>query len=397
MSKRILVVGDAPSEATGLGRIARELSALLHESGWRVAQLGINHDPQSSWPWPTYALTDHANWGFRDLPEALERFEPEVVFTVWDPYRCFGLLHSEEGDPVNVGVLRRYGAELWGYFPVDAVDPWGGFGGPPAEVLRYYKRILAYGGFGAQALLAALQRLTPGEAPRLDGPITWLPHGLSDIWQPLGEEERKTARAMRAKEWGIPEDATLIGCVAANQPRKDFGLLFATWSRLRALEVTFSRKFYFWLHTDRLEHAWSVTQLAGMYRLVDRLRVSLRLDDAQLREWYACCDLTLAPGLGEGFGYPILESQACGVPVLHGDYGGGAEWVPVDHRVPRTAYRLEGLHGLVRPVFDPSAWTEAALRTLDEQPPQLTDVSGLRWKALWQEWRQWFEGKPRRE
>ena len=405
MSKRILIVGDAPSEATGLGRIARDLAGLLHEAGWKFSQLGLNHDERTAWPWPVLPLKDHANWGFHDLPEALERTDPEIVFTIWDPSRCFGLLHSPEGDPINWGILQKYGAKLWGYFPVDAEDPFGGFIGPPAEALRYYDRILAYGKYGQGVISNALKRLSPSY-PELNlpsiPPVEWLPHGLSDIWKPLTEDECKAARAIRTKEWKIPEDAILIGCVASNQIRKDLGLVFAVWAQL-VQEVQLHRRgtpregrrgpYYFWLHTDRLENAWSISQLAMMYNLQDQLRVTLRLTDLELREWYGCCALTLAPGLGEGFGYPIIESQAVGIPVIHGNYGGGAEWTPCLVE-PRT-WRIEGLYGLLRPVFDPKDWIKATGAALASG--SLTDVSALQWKPLWPEWLRWFEGNSGRK
>jgi len=40
-----------------------------------------------------------------------------------------------------------------------------------------------------------------------------------------------------------------------------------------------------------------------------------RLEDEDLRALYSCADLLLFPSLAEGFGWPILEAQACGCPV----------------------------------------------------------------------------------
>jgi glycosyltransferase involved in cell wall biosynthesis len=39
----------------------------------------------------------------------------------------------------------------------------------------------------------------------------------------------------------------------------------------------------------------------------------------ELRALYSCADLMLFPSLQEGFGWPIIEAQACGCPVVTSD------------------------------------------------------------------------------
>jgi glycosyltransferase involved in cell wall biosynthesis len=43
-----------------------------------------------------------------------------------------------------------------------------------------------------------------------------------------------------------------------------------------------------------------------------------------LADWYRACDVLLSPG-NEGFGLPAIEAQACGTPVIAGDWGTGPE------------------------------------------------------------------------
>ena len=50
--------------------------------------------------------------------------------------------------------------------------------------------------------------------------------------------------------------------------------------------------------------------------LSERIHTLTNLSDAQLRTLYSNTDLLLFPSLIEGFGWPILEAQACGCPVL---------------------------------------------------------------------------------
>lgn len=109
--------------------------------------------------------------------------------------------------------------------------------------------------------------------------------------------------------------------------------------------------------------------------------------------------MTIAPGLGEGFGYPIVESLACGTPCVHVDYGGGAELLPLNAwRVPFIAERLESVYALRRPVIGPEDMANAVVRALDwkrndERVCQAYcrgSVEYLSWSNIWPRWRSWF-------
>ena len=61
------------------------------------------------------------------------------------------------------------------------------------------------------------------------------------------------------------------------------------------------------------------TRLAGAARsagVLDRLIVMGRTGDDLLRACYRRAVLTVTPSLAEGFGFPVLESAACGTPAL---------------------------------------------------------------------------------
>ncbi|WP_460443797.1 glycosyltransferase, partial [Amycolatopsis cihanbeyliensis] len=59
------------------------------------------------------------------------------------------------------------------------------------------------------------------------------------------------------------------------------------------------------------------------------------------------------PSLGEGFGLPVLEAMACGVPVVHSDVAALVE--------------VAGAAGITVPRADPAALT-GALRSVLEEP-----------------------------
>lgn len=364
-----LVLSDAPNQPTGLGRIARDLTARLHaesqQLGIRVGQAALRWDG-SPWPWPVYPVEDEAQWGRRDLPGIWSQFtrnEPGILFSIWDPGRCYGT--SE---------LDLYGCRRWGYFAIDAENRHGTISGPAAEAVKRYERVIAYGRWGANVL-----------RPVTRGPVAYLPHGIDlDRWQPQPGAMRK-----------------LVGAVATNQPRKDLGLLFETFALLRDADPSL----HFWLHTDlQVTPAWSVPQLAedfGFNKEDSPLILTLPpVHDDYLRGLYSQCLVTIAPGLGEGFGYPIVESLACGAPVIHGDYAGGAELIPMTSWKPEPrAWRYEGAYCLKRPVFDAQdleGLVQWAVEWATEEPALVQaycrgSVAHLDWKELWPRWRSWFQ------
>jgi glycosyltransferase involved in cell wall biosynthesis len=376
MTRPLLFVGDSPSRKTGLARILRELAICTWNDqaslGLSVAVAGWDEEFIGSVGGPPTFKISHAgdDWGSADVSRVWETLygrQPGILWTVWDPSRCFP--YAQIPLPVS----------RWGYFAIDAHDPHGRIGGPAAAAVRSYDRVLAYTRYGATVLSQTLGRDVPH-----------LPHGLDPIFAPETEHQPTFGPYYEP-------GCTVIGCVAANQPRKDLGLFFATLAELRRR----GRNVYGWLHTDQpIFRAWSVPQLVETFGLTRHVWVTTDLTDVELAAHYTACDMTIAPGLGEGFGYPIVESMACGTPVIHGTYGGGAELVPDPHwRFPQVAERLESVYALIRPVFkvdDVANAAESVLNDLEAAPRQMAAycqgaVGHLKWADLWPRWRQWIQ------
>lgn len=404
----LIVYGDGPRLPSGLGRIARDLILHLQREqdtlGIDIHQLGV--DPPDGWHWQAWPF-----WGFqpdmRDqgrgpLQRILEDFseaytQPPVVFMIMDPSRCYDLTRLEEG--------KGLAAQFWGYFPLDSENIQGRIGGPAAEAVWSCQRVLGYGRYGARVLQATLAHVaqeklgerTPKD--RIQVPrVSYLPHGIDDRWHP-GVGLNEAGEQFAQWKLGLPGDAWVIGAVATNQPRKDLSLLFSSAAMLKRKGL----KVGVWLHTDRLTNAWDVGQLCLDYGFArGEVCVSLAdtiLTDTQLAARYNASDVTLGVGLGEGFGYPLVESVACGTPVVHVEFGGGVELIAHPHwTVPPVAWRVESAYGVKRPVLKPedvaAALAQAGFWKRNQRALCEAYCSGavahLRWEVLWPAWRRWI-------
>jgi glycosyltransferase involved in cell wall biosynthesis len=376
-----VIYSDGPRLPTGLARITRDLASRLWQErealGIDLLQVGYDPLPGPAVEWPLYAmgsLDTEGDWGAAAVDAAWRYYfgdQQGVLFSIWDPSRAYPLLGCK-------GPESR-----WGYFPVDALNVNNTLGGPAGETIQRYDRVLAYGRWGSEVL-----------RPLRGHGVQYLPHGLDlSVWT-YHQHVEALGRAEEILQ--MREGEIVVGCVATNQPRKDLGLYFATLAELRRRGL----KVRGWLHTDALVRAWSVQQLVADFGLAKKVTVTLSLTDEELAVCYACCGATIAPGLGEGMGYPIIESLACGTPPVHVDYAGGAELIPLNAwRVPARAERLEGLYALRRPVVDPVDMANAVMRALDwkrndERVCQAYcrgQVEYLDWRHLWPRWRSWFK------
>ena len=375
-----LLVGDGPQEPTGLGRIARDLGGLLASSDLPInfAQVGGAIPPVwNRWPHlPMGEAERGSDWGATYIEALwLDLFgdEPGVLFVVWDPSRLVGYAK------LNLPVQK------WTYTAIDSSNRNGAIAGPAGWALEQFDRILAYGRWASEVLKP------------LRTPMPYLPHGLmtKTYSTPMNEQEQAWVKTQLGPQYR--EGHLLVGCVATNQPRKDLGLFCQTLAQLRSR----GHKVYGWLHTDVLVKAWSIPQLVDDCGLAKVIAVStVEYSDRQLACMYQACDLTIAPGLGEGFCYPIVESLAAGTPCLHGDYAGGADLIPKrEWRVPIREMRLDGVYALQRPVFRPEDVASAAQRALcwrnqvgrDTMQAYLRgSVCYLDWSQLQPRWMEWF-------
>jgi glycosyltransferase involved in cell wall biosynthesis len=391
----ILILSDAPTAGTGLARITKELA--LHIASelpdkFRVATMGYGGISSLALPFHQYGIEGMKDWVCPTLPAIWEDFagtEKGILLTIWDPGRLLWLGQAEkcgllqEYPPVREWLTHRP-FELWGYFPIDASGPNDQLTFPLWQAILGYDRVLAYGQWGQDVIARSLQEHDSGKD------IDHCSHAINtDIFF---ESNRTLSRqfffratgatTMTGKSETIRKDEVLVGIVATNQARKDWGLAIET-----AAILATQKKLRLWIHTDGLERHWSIPALLIDYGLVEKTVISLNvLSDEKMAEAYSACDITL--GIGpEGWGFPLAESLACGTPVIHGDYGGGAEIVPAEMKVKPIGFRMDGLYAQVRPIYSAQDWAARAIEWIGKRAtldPQYD------WKNAWPRWEKWL-------
>lgn len=375
--RKILTIGDAIAGSTGLSRIHRDIVVrmLANLSDiYEIATFGYGSPGTTKIQVPQLVIEGMSDWVCPTLPQVCADFfgeEKGIIFPIWDcsrltwlasPRGCSELFTKFPG-------LQAWCAsrpfELWGYLALDASGPNDRLTFPLMKTLLGFDRILAYGQWGEDLI-----RRTISDEESDKRHLTHLPHGIdTDVFY---EVDRKLSRKLFLEYTGarhffhlinmkgagttpLADDEILIDCVATNQIRKDWGLVAETCAILSR-----TRKIRIWVHTDSLERYWSLPNLFVDYGILDQCLISLNtIADEKMAIAYSACDITLGPG-AEGWGFPLGESLACGTPVIHGSYAGGADVVPKEMQVDPIAFYKHGSYNSVRPVYRAEDWAAKA-------------------------------------
>ena len=158
--------------------------------------------------------------------------------------------------------------------------------------------------------------------------VTYIPHAIDtkEMFTDVGQNARK--------QMGVPEDAHLTIICAANRGRLP---LRKSWPELLSALTEHMKKHsdaFAYIHTE--PEGISDGMNLGRYlnfigAPMDRFRwpepMAFRngIPTETLKHVYSAASGVLGSSMGEGFGIPTIEAQACGTPAIVSDFAGSAE------------------------------------------------------------------------
>lgn len=348
---RLGVIGDI-AEATGFGRVTRELGKRWIEAGIDCRFLGINYrgadgEVQANIEAGGNSETVHAILRTIETDPVLMNAVPaglngdplgnnmtagflagqytpgwqaDAALVVGDPRAMLERLVTDRG------VLRQI--PVWNYVPIEGT-----------RLTPYWRAIwnivkpVAMSDFGGRELGALLGRN--------DVPV--IKHGISDAFHPVSEERpgytskgeavtsREQARALLG--W---TDRTVIFRADRNVPRKDYPAFF---DAIRPI-IADHPEVLVVIHCAPIDEGGILSELIadlpGAYDSGQGWKHSQvhqtkahdtwkGLTDRQLNLVYNAADIYASPTWAEGFGLTLAEAAATGLPVVTTDFAAGPE------------------------------------------------------------------------
>lgn len=305
---RILWHSAHPGMRTGYGTQTALMLPRLQALGHQVAVSATAGQTLHPGFWngiPVFPNTTYADVGEDLVANHYAQFKADLVIT----FLCTWLLQYPQ-------VWR--GLRTVHLTPVDC-EPmgWGEYevitntGGTPAAVSRFGERVMRAGTEGRAAL----------------DPL-FLPHGVdTKCFTPAAAAARDAMR----RDMGY-EGKFVVGMNFMNNDRhrKNIEPALRGFAAFHANHPDSVLA----LHAlNALPEGFHLTRLAQHLGILDAVSMSPQYElvaglitPEALADWYRALDVYLGPG-NEGFGLPHVEAQACGTPVILGDWSTGPELV----------------------------------------------------------------------
>lgn len=318
MTLRVLWCSDAIFSSSGYG-VETRLTVPRLAPHCEIATLATFGLHGASIPWNGIKIYPGGNDPFANdvVKQAAQDWKADLVITLKDTF-----------------VFNPQAFEGLRWTPLCPID----HEPPPSAVLerlRYAYRPIAYAPQGFRALRAA------GLDP------LFCPHGYDEkIFHP---EEKAAARQFL----GLPQDIFLVGTVAVNRggiPSRK------AWAENLQAFALFARQHpdaYYYIHTALADNGEEggipIRQLAAQLGILDRIIpcdqdiYKAGFPDEYMLALYNSMDVLNAVSLGEGFGIPQLEAQACGTPIVSSEFAASrdlnfAGWAVPDERGARVRF-----------------------------------------------------------
>jgi len=329
---KILYISHSPSLKTGFGMVSRHICQGFHARGAEIVCLGSGQTEEGFDPSPfpfkirPVPREDYTGWTL--FPSMLRDEKPDLIFLNFELMACAEWINIILRETRRVPILLYYSIEG---FPI--YKPWH-------VPIKLADAAVTYTRFGSEKTKVAVGR----EVPHLY-------HGVDrQTFFPLPEEQREAIKEKLG--WSGRFVVTFVG---VNRLSKQQPKLIEAISLLRQQGM---EDIYCYLHCHPFEKhrygGWNLAEIANVRGVADRIifrdgsaadflarqkskeKIAEPPPSASLMERYNATDLYLHPSKVEGFGLPLIEAMACGIPLAHTDDGSVMNEIcgEVGHRIP---------------------------------------------------------------
>lgn|SRR5665213_2202884 len=398
----ILMMTDSPLRHTGHAVVVREVATGLSKlNKYNLVVAGWGHKGEAH-PFPftvipasakDFGKTGTPGEGVDGIEKIIDKVKPDFFWTIGDTW-MFDYVPD----------LKNRSSFKWiAYTPVDgepipkAWGPW----------LKNPERLVMETEYGYNTV------------KNYDASIDhrWIYHGCnSGKYYPLPLEAKLavkkdiqylkiTGENNLTYAKGLPENDFVVGTLARNQMRKNYDRNFKAFS-IFAKNKPHAK---LWIHAAPVDLGYNLVQLAYFFGIQNKVIFSTKastrdgLSEEEMNLVVNMWDVHFLPTQGEGFGIPILETMAAGVPQLVPDYTSHVEFakkggmlIPLDpnddyvmglpHPILRAfpkpsvcASLLETLHG------DTALRVKLALGARETAKKMTWEVTIPQWDAIFQE------------
>jgi glycosyltransferase involved in cell wall biosynthesis len=309
---KMLYVGDFPVP-TGFGIVSKNLINTFRKH-YDVHVIGVNYfgdyDPliEGLKVYPASAGGGEI-YGFDKFLKLLTQLQPAVCFVLNDIW--IAMDYNKQIVEYNK-LFPDNKTQFMLYTPIDAENIKRDF----IDMVTEFDHIVTYTDFGKEQLLIG----------GMSKEIHVVPHGVDST------KFKRMDKASVKKAMKMKENDFIVLNVSRNQPRKRLDLfffIFAEWVKRYNLPETV-RVYY---HGALQDYGIDILQWCEYLGIKDRLAISRPdltpnngLTDEQMNMVYNSADVFFTTTAAEGWGLPVAEAMAVGVPCVLPAHSALTEW-----------------------------------------------------------------------
>lgn len=273
-------------------------------------------------------MQDH--YGFDSSYFVIQHFKPDIVMPINDIWGLYNINHLRNRNCFKFTPYLAIDSDC--LFPaLSPPEPRPGL--PPINSIQTIGsavKSIVFTNWAKNVINKTCQIVTGG---RELTNIEIIPHGVdTKVWRPLDPEVRKE---LRQKYFNQGDNVFLLGSIARNQPRKRLDAILMTMRKFidSGYEKN-GRKIMCYFHSslEDSQIGWDLKWLSAYYGVHDRvifdnnLKPGMGPTDEQLNEVVNCFDVHVLLSNSEGWGLPMLETAAAGIPNLVTKYSAHVDW-----------------------------------------------------------------------